>query len=74
MRSAEDLQNFLRKRGLSKAATTRIFDTVLAEEGHPPESVFDFVHGITGVARSKPYKDARLVMEGTANVLSHASA
>ena len=43
--------------------------TVLAEEDRPPESVFDFVQGITAVARSKPQQDARLVMEGKAKVL-----
>lgn len=37
---------------------------MLAEEGHPPESVFDFVQGITAVARTKPQQDARLDMEG----------
>ncbi len=44
-------------------------ETVLAEEGRPPESVFDFVQGITAVARSKPQQDARLVMEGNAKAL-----
>jgi hypothetical protein len=34
-----------------------------------PESVFDFVQGITAVARSKPQQDARLVMETKAKVL-----
>ena len=46
-RSDEDRQDFLRKRGFSKAETGRIVETVLAEEGRPPESVFDFVQGIT---------------------------
>jgi len=65
-RSDDDRQDFLRKRGLSKAETGRIVETVLAEEGRPPESVFDFVQGITAVARSKPQQDARLVLEGKA--------
>ena len=68
-RSDEDRQDFLRKRGFSKAETGRIVETVLAEEGRPPESVFDFVQGITAVARSKPQQDARLVMEGKAKAL-----
>ena len=71
-RSDEDRQDFLRKRGLSKAETGWIVETVLAEEGRPPESVFDFVQGITAVARSKPQQDARLVMEGEAKVLLEA--
>ena len=45
-RSDEDRQDFLRKCGFSKAETGRIVQTVLAEEGSPPESVFDFVQGI----------------------------
>jgi hypothetical protein len=67
--SGDDRQDFLCKRGFSKAETGRIVETVLAEEGRPPESVFDFVQGITAVARSKPQQDARLVMEGKAKAL-----
>ena len=40
-----------------------MIETVLAEEGHPPASVFDFVQGITAVARSEPRQDARLELE-----------
>ena len=36
---------------------------MLVEEGHPPESVFDFVQGITAVARAEPRQDARLDVE-----------
>ncbi|MGY6634961.1 MAG: DUF932 domain-containing protein [Alkalilacustris sp.] len=68
-RTDEDRQDFLRKRGFSKAETGRIVETVQAEEGRPPESVFDFVQGITAVARSKPQQDARLAMEGKAKML-----
>ncbi len=63
-----DRQDFLRKRGFSKAERGGS-SRVLAEEGRPPESVFDFVQGITAVARSKPQQDARLIMEGKAKVL-----
>jgi hypothetical protein len=42
---------------------------VLADEGHPPASVFDFVQGITRVARDKRHQDARLEMEGKAKKL-----
>jgi hypothetical protein len=65
-RSDEGRQDFLRKRGFSKAETGRIVETVLAEEDRPPESVFDFVQGITALARFKPQQDVRLVMEGKA--------
>ena len=41
----------------------------LAEEGRPPESIFDFVQGITALARDKAHQDARLDMEGKAKKL-----
>ncbi len=65
----EDRSDFLRKRGFSKAETAKIIETVLADEGHPPESVFDFVQGITAVARDKTHQDARLDLEGRAKRL-----
>ena len=70
----EDRTDFLRKRGFSKAEAGKIVETVLAEEGHPPESVFDFVQGITAVARTKPQQDARLVMETRAKTLLERAA
>jgi len=68
-RCDEDRADFLKKRGFSKAETAKIVETVLAEEGRPPESVFDFVQGITAIARSKPQQDARLAMETRAKML-----
>ena len=65
-RKDEDRETFLRKRGFSKAETDRVIKTVLDEEGRPPESVFDFVQGITALARDKPHQDARLDLEGKA--------
>ena len=73
-RSDDDRINFLRKRGFSRAETAKIVETVLAEEGRPPESVFDFVQGITAVARSKPQQDARLAMETRAKALLERAA
>ena len=71
-RKDEERETFLRKRGFSKADTTKIISTVLSEEGHPPQSVFDFVQGITALARTKPHQDARLELEGKAKVLMEA--
>ena len=68
-RTDEDRADFLRKRGFTRAETGKIIDTVLAEEGRPPESIFDFVQGITAAARDKPHQDARLEMEGKAKKL-----
>lgn len=65
----EDRTEFLRRRGFSKAETGKIIDTVLDEEGRLPESIFDFVRGITAVARHKPHQDARLDMEAKAKKL-----
>lgn len=70
----EDRTDFLRRRGFSKAETGKIIETVLAEEGRPPESVFDFVQGITAVARDKPHQDARLDMEAKAKKLLDRAA
>ncbi|MFB0872663.1 MULTISPECIES: DUF932 domain-containing protein [unclassified Sphingobium] len=72
-RTDEDRQSFLRKRGFSKGDTDRIITAVLDEEGHPPASIFDFVQGITAVARDKPYQDTRLELEGKAAKLLAAT-
>ena len=65
-RKDEDRDSFLRDRGFSKAETQTVIATVLQEEGRPPESIFDFVQGITALARSRPHQDARLELEGRA--------
>ena len=68
-RQDEDRETFLRKRGFSKSDTTKIIATVLQEENHPPMSVFDFVQGITALARTKVHQDVRLELEGKAKTL-----
>lgn len=68
-RTDDDRSNFLRTRGFSKSDASRVIATVLAEEGHPPESLFDFVQGITAVARTKAHQDDRLEFEGRARKL-----
>jgi hypothetical protein len=73
-RTDEDRTEFLRRRGFSKTDTGKVIDTVLAEEGRPPESIFDFVQGITAVARDKPHQDARLDMEAKAKKLLDRAA
>ncbi|MBG0792395.1 DUF932 domain-containing protein [Methylocystis sp. H62] len=65
-RKDEDRESFLRKRGFSRPETEKIIATVLEEEGRPPESIFDFVQGVTALARAKPHQDARLELEGKA--------
>jgi hypothetical protein len=73
-RTDEDRNEFLRKRGFSKTDTAKIIDTVLQDEGHPASSIFDFVQGITAVARDKPHQDARLDMEAKAKKLMEQAA
>ncbi|MFG1259376.1 MULTISPECIES: DUF932 domain-containing protein [Xanthobacter] len=73
-RNDEDRTEFLRRKGFSKAETQKVIDTVLAEEGRKPESIFDFVQGITAVARDKPHQDARLDLEARAKKLLDRAA
>ncbi|KJF71765.1 MULTISPECIES: hypothetical protein [Agrobacterium] len=68
-RNDEDRETFLRRRGFSKAETGKIIQTVLQEEGHPPESIFDFVQGMTAHARTKTHQDGRLELEAKAKTL-----
>jgi hypothetical protein len=68
-RTDEERTEFLRKRGFSKSETAKVIETVLVEDGRKPESIFDFVQGITAVARDKPHQDARLDLETRAKKL-----
>ena len=73
-RSDEDRESFLRKRGFSKSETAKIIETVLSEEHRRPESIFDFVQGITALARTKTHQDTRLELEGKARKLLERAA
>ena len=73
-RDDEERTGFLRGRGFSKPETEKIIATVLREEGRAPESVFDFVQGITAVARDRPHQDARLELEQRAKKLLDRAA
>lgn len=68
-RTDEDREAFLRKSGFSKSEATKVIGTVLGEENRKPESIFDFVQGITALARTKSHQDARLELEGKAKRL-----
>lgn len=68
-RTDEDRETFLRRGGFSKSETAKIIETVLGEEDRKPESIFDFVQGITALARTKLHQDARLELEGKAKRL-----
>jgi hypothetical protein len=73
-RTDDERTEFLRKRGFRKSETAKIIEVVLAEEGRKPESIFDFVQGITAVARDKPHQDARLDLEARAKKLLDRAA
>ena len=73
-RTDDERTEFLRKRGFSKSETAKVIETVLVEEGRKPESIFDFVQGITAVARDKPHQDARLDLESRAKRLLERAA
>ncbi|MDC7682149.1 DUF932 domain-containing protein [Asticcacaulis sp. BYS171W] len=68
----DERSGFLTKRGFTKPETAKIIETVLKEEGKKPESVFDFVQGITALARQKPHQDSRLDLEMKAKKLMAA--
>ncbi|CAM3163083.1 DUF932 domain-containing protein [Asticcacaulis taihuensis] len=65
----DDRETFLKKRGFTKPETAKIIQTVLNEEGKKPESLFDFVQGITALARTKAHQDSRLDLESKAKKL-----
>ncbi|MFF0924277.1 DUF932 domain-containing protein [Rhizobium leguminosarum] len=73
-RKDDDRENFLRRRGFSKGETGKVIEMVLSEEGRPPESVFDFVQGITALARTKTNQDTRLELEGKAKKLLESAS
>lgn len=68
-RTDEDRVDFLKRQGFSKPEAGRVIDTVLREEGRPPESIFDFVQGMTALARSREHQDGRLELEQKAKRL-----
>lgn len=73
-RNDDERGEFLRRRGFSKVETGKIIKAVLSEEGRPPASIFDFVQGITAVARDKTHQDARLDLEARAKKLLDRAA
>lgn len=74
-RTDEERAEFLTKRaGFGRSDAAKIIETVLREEGGPPASVYDFVQGITALARTKEHQDARLDLEQRAKRLLDKAA
>lgn len=65
----EERVEFLRGRGFTQKDTDNIIASVLEGEGHPMESIWDVVQGITRAAQSKPNADSRFDMEKEAGKL-----
>ena len=68
-RSDDDRSAFLRRQGFSKGEAQRVIQTAMREEGQPPETIFEFVQGITALARGREHQDARLELEHKAKRL-----
>ena len=65
----DDREEFLGRRGFSRSEAKQVIDAVLKEEGKPAESVWQFVQGITAVARGKGMQDERVDFEMRAKKL-----
>jgi hypothetical protein len=60
--------------GFSMAMAEKICDVCELEEGRRPETAWDFIQGITAVARRAPNNDTRLDMERKAQKLMQRAA
>jgi len=70
----DDRLDWLGKRGFSAKQAQRVIDTVIREEDTKPTSVWDFVQGITAVARDIGHTDERISLERLAgNLLKKAA-
>jgi len=65
----DDRSKFLKDRGFSAKAAQNVLTRVLQEEHKPAESVWDFVQGITAVARDEKHQDTRIALERQAGKL-----
>jgi len=61
--------DWLARQGFGKKQSADIIATVLREEQKKPESIWDFVQGITAYARKVPHADDRVEMEARAGAL-----
>jgi hypothetical protein len=68
-RNDDDRRDFLKNLGFSKTDGSGVIQAVLEEEGRAPESIFDFVQGITALARRRDNQDARVDLEQRAKRL-----
>lgn len=64
--------SFLKNQGFGRQDALRIIELVLSDEGYMPRSIFDFVQGITALARGKEHQDHRLELEQKAKRMMDA--
>jgi hypothetical protein len=64
----DTVQDWLQKRGFTKAQAKASVDSAVAEEGKA-RSLWDIVNGVTAYARSVPHTDARVELEAKAGKL-----
>jgi hypothetical protein len=73
--SDEDRFRFMGLQGFGPAESNKILARIVAEEGHAAETPFDYVQGITSVARSIPHQDVRIAYEQAgAKIMAQAMA
>lgn len=65
----EEREEFLSKFGVSLKMARKVIDQCELEEGHKPESVWDFANGLTAVARGEGLQENRLKIEQLAGKL-----
>lgn len=72
--SPDARREFLLGRKFTESQAIRIIQSVTDEEGHPPTSIWDFVQGISAVARTVGYADERVDLERRAGKLPTQAA
>lgn len=66
---------FMGLQGFGPAESSKILTRIITEEGHAAETPFDYVQGITSIARSIPHQDTRIAYEQAgAKIMAQAMA
>lgn len=66
---------FMGLQGFGPAESSKILTRIITEEGHPAETPFDYIQGITSMARSIPHQDTRIAYEQAgAKIMAQAMA
>jgi len=68
-RTDEERHDFLKRHKFPRNIAAEVLETVILEEGHPAETLYDMVQGITAAARRRDKQDERLDLEHAAKKL-----